>query len=38
MEIAQAVKKVKLNLMRAIELSETTGFAHNFVKKPYTSE
>ena len=31
-------KKVKFNLTRAIELSETTVFVYNFVKKPYVSE
>ena len=31
-------KKVKFNLARAIELSETTVFVYNFVKKPYASE
>ena len=31
-------KKVKLNLARAIELSETAVFVYNFVKKPYASE
>ena len=31
MEIVQAVKKVKLNLARAIELSETADFLYNFV-------
>ena len=28
-------KKVKFNLARAIELSETTVFVYNFVLKPY---
>ena len=31
-------KKVKLNLARAIELSETAVFVYNFVEKPYASE
>ena len=31
MEIVQAVKKVKFNLARAIELSETADFVYNFV-------
>ena len=31
MEIVQAVKKVKLNPARAIELSETADFVYNFV-------
>ena len=31
MEIVQAVKKVKFNLKRAIELSETANFVYNFV-------
>ena len=30
--------KVKLNLARAIELSETADFVYNFVQKPYASE
>ena len=31
-------KKVKFNLARAIELSETAVFVYNFVLKPYASE
>ena len=31
-------EKVKLNLARAIELSETAVFVYNFVLKPYASE
>ena len=31
-------KKVKFNLARAIELSETAVFVYNFVYKPYASE
>ena len=31
-------KKVKFNLARAIELSETAVFVYNFVQKPYASE
>ena len=31
MEIVQAVKQVKFNLARAIELSETADFVYNFV-------
>ena len=31
MEIVQAVKKAKLNPVRAIELSETAEFVYNFV-------
>ena len=30
--------KVKFNLLRAIELSETADFVHNFVWKPFASE
>ena len=33
-KIVQAVKKVKFNLARAIELSETAVFVYNFVLKP----
>ena len=38
MEIVQAVKTLKFNLARAIELSETADFVYNFVWKPYASE
>ena len=31
-------KKVKSNLARAIELSETAEFVYNFVQKPHASE
>ena len=31
-------KKVKFNLARAVELSETAVFVYNFVQKPYASE
>ena len=31
-------KKVKFNLARAIELSETADFVYNFVQKPYVSK
>ena len=31
-------KKVKFNLAKAIELSETAVFVYNFVQKPYASE
>ena len=31
-------KKVKFNLARAIELSETAVFVYNFVLKPYNKK